>query len=170
MDKFDTLISQSKHDITIDEQFVNNVMTRIKSERKKPLLRFNFSLFSFPLVAGAMVVLVLLIAAASLTFSNVSSSTKASQANVLSVGKGLTNSTPNSVNAPQNSGTIASAVSPASASSPSTTGSTSEGTDDASLDADLNSIDSGVSQSSQDLTTAQSGLNDQAQEITVPTN
>jgi hypothetical protein len=51
-----------------------------------------------------------------------------------------------------------------------TTGSASNGTDDASLTSDINSINSSIGQENVDQVSTNSALNDQSQEIVVPTN
>ncbi len=60
--------------------------------------------------------------------------------------------------------------SPSQSSQAAANGSAAEGTDNASLTSDLNSINSAINQENNDQTSANSAINDQSQEITVPTD
>ncbi len=151
MSKFEHQIKNSKHIYTPTDDFVAKTMAKIA--KRQPGNRSWHLKIWLPIMAGGLAVLVLLIlpthqnAAKQLNISPASQSTTKPQS-----------SNANTTTAP----TSQSTSQPAS-------GSAGSGTDNASLNSELNSISGSMGQESKDQQAANNALNDNQQEINVPT-
>jgi hypothetical protein len=141
MDKFDDLIKNAKKLYEPRKDFVDTSMEKINNQHSKR--HFRIKLWA-PVLAGGLAVIALLFIVLPLGNNNSPSKEKLSS---------KTSSVPTQAVASSN-----------------TNGSVAAGTDNASLTSDLNSINGSIGQENSDQGKANSALNDQSQEITVPTN
>lgn len=147
MDKFDESIKNAKVAYEPSSNFVERTMQKITGRRLKR--RWSLKLWT-PVMAGGVALIAIVI--------------------ILPLGSHTTTgSNTSSGNSTTNQGQPA----PSAQSAQSTTnasGSTAAGTDNTSLTNDLNSIDSSTSQESKDQSAANNAMNDQSQEVTIPTS
>lgn len=145
MDKFDQAIKNAMKPTEPSPDFVNKTMAQIEAGHKHRVLSWKVWA---PALSGALVLLVVVLVA-------------------------LPSSTPmrlNSNKSSVSSGSTAKSSPASSGSVPTKTVSLPAGSDDASLASDLNGIGSAINQEASDQNSANSALNDQSQEITIPTN
>ncbi len=141
MDKFDQSIIDAQESHEPSGQFVDNTMREIGNHQ--PEVKRGFKMhFWIPVAVGGVVVVVLVFALLPSGKTNAPGTT----------GKSSVATTGSPTKEQQQSGTV-----PA-------------GTDNANLASDLNSVQGAMNQESTDQNGANTALNDQQQEITVPTN
>jgi len=141
MEEFDQKIKDAKKELEPRKDFVEMTMQRVQATKPKKTWRMRFWL---PLTGAATaVVIVAILLVPTFTHSN-----------------GVVNSTTGSASKSVNS----------TPSTSSTTPSVPAGTDNASLDSDMDGINSSMNQDSNDQSSADSAVNDSSQEITIPSS
>jgi hypothetical protein len=145
MDRFEESIKGAQENYEVQGDFVEDTMGRIV--KRQPKRRFSIRIWAPALAAAVVVVVILIIAlpgGGSKQAANSAALKTASKINTQQPAKQSTAST------------VASA--------------TPSGTDNASLENDINSVQSSMNQENTDQNSANSTINDSQQEIAVPTD
>jgi negative regulator of sigma E activity len=141
MDNFDQHITDAKKEYEPRKDFVDMTMQQVR--QTQPKKKWGMRLWVPTAAVGAAVVIAAILFIPTLNHSNTASTKVA---------------TPTTSTANQTAPTT------------STTPAVPAGTDNASLDSDMNGVNSSMSQESSDQTSADSAVNDSSQEVTVPSS
>jgi hypothetical protein len=153
MDRFDELIKTSYKDKQPSDNFVDTTMQKIEVLQTRK--NFKWRLWK-PALGSAIAVIALVVIILPKGTTNLSSESAASH------------STPKTAVASNSQVSAQSASS--GGGSPSKAQPVSSGTDNASLESDVNSISNSFNQEANDQNAANTALNDTQQEINIPTN